>query len=469
MYRYTQSFPASNTVNNINLFNIYRSVINNIFNYIPHSLFQTHIYDFKDNQKNIYTYKNGSLINRKEAGRIQLPSIQMEFTNRGNNTQDTVLEKMAPIQKMSGAYGIHSEMRGYNPFYADNFNIQMFSSDVFCRTDFRIQMAAPSLNDRNSIANILDTNLRQMYGTSIKNVKVQYLLPNNLLNFIREALFVKDLEIIRNNANNLSNEEIKKMSEKIDYEFVNHIERGSRGNIINVKISEYETNDINLAYTRFDNIYYKLNNQFSINEGEKRGELYEKYTLDVDGYIEYYSPISYIVNIPSVIKGEYTNKASIESYKPDPISGKLITKSYPSVYIEERYLGFLHMDLSEHDALIFEDREFLCDNGNDSYPILEKMLILYNSNPNSFKNSILEQVLFIYKHLDETFFEKIFKVYVWKDKELLKRNKHYDFDTQFNINLYDTNNYSVYSFMLYGNKSIMEMKCYNYLYDKQFE
>lgn len=500
MYRYVQSFPASNNIHDKNLFNIYRSVINNIFNFLPSNLFATHIYDFKDNQKNIYTYKNGSLINRKEASRITLPSFQIEFTNTANNVQDTVLEKSTPISQYSIAYGINPEMRGYNAFYHDKHNVQMFSSDIFCRSEFNITITVQSLNDRNAMMNILDNNIRQSYGTSIENVKVQYLLPVGMIDWIREALFVKELANIRDNSNELTNYEISKMAQEIDNEFVNHLQLFSNGIIENVKLSPNDKDsEINLAYNRLINVYYKFNSQFSPGEGEKRGELYDKYFITGSGYIEYYSPIAFIVNIPAIIKGEWTKQYAVESNIPDPITGKIKTKSFPMIYVEERDVDLLKVLVDENDALLFEEREFLCDNGVDQYPIVLKMIektqdqnILYPSklvhffftyykdrecsmkdlrlffsrfkpNDDPLSYNLLDQVLITYPHVNKDYFDRIFKIFVWKNETLLKKDVDYMINRDLNLILLNTDDKSVYSFKFYINKIYLEIQFQNHL------
>lgn len=499
MYRYVQSFPASNSINDKSIFNIYRAVVNHIFNVIPESLFRTKILDFKDNARNIYTYKNGSLVDRKEAGRIEMPSFSIEFNNQGNNTQETQLALTAPFTQYSIAQGINPEMRGYTPLFQDHHGVQIFSSDVFCRTEFNITMAVQSLDDRTALCNILDNNLRQHYGNELKNILTQWLLPHGMIDYIREALYVKEFNVIRSVRDELDNDEIKRMADNIDKDFIKHMEIMSDGVFSCVKLSPND-DGLNLAYNRhYTRAYYKLNNPVTVNEGERRGELYDKYTITASGVVEYYNPIAFIVNVPSVIKGEWVKNYHVLSYKPDRITGKLKVKSYPPVYIDQReqYKKQIQLD-KKKDILCYDEREFLCDNGKDEYPITLKMMekAYRNQLPSEvahkffteytdeycdckdikefivryrldykLKDSIMDQILIIYPDLDEATFKKLFKIFVWKDNEFLEEGRDYKLTQDLNLELYNTNSQSVYSFELYCDKYLSEFKYLRYLED----
>lgn len=496
MTRYIQSFPASNNINDKSVFNIYRAVVNHLFNFIPESLFKTKVLDFKDNVKNIYTYKDGSLVNRKEAGRLELPSFTIEFVNNGNNPQDHQINTIAPFTKYSIAEGINPEMRGYIPLYQDQYGMQIFCSPIQCKTEFNITMAVQSLDDRNSLANILDNNLRQHYGYEIDKILTQYLLPHGMIDFIRESLYYRELLIIRDNRDQLDNDEIKRMSLNIDNDLVKHMETMSDGVFTNVRLS-YNDEDLNLAYNKYNTrAYYKMNGPITLNEGERRGELYDKYTISTSGYVEFYNIIAFIVNVPSVIKGEWIHNYHILSYKPDA-SGKLKVKSYPPVYIDQRNMQFKNAKLDKGDLLCYEDREFLCDNGNDEYPISLKMLEALNKNYDEgigyyfftnyphdtcdcknikeylasvqleykLKNSIMELALLVYSHLTEEYFKKSFKIFVWKDNEMMIENQDYKLNSDLSLSLFNTNSQSVYSFQLYCNEPFLEFRYQRYLED----
>ena len=496
MTRYVQSFPASNNINDKNVFNIYRAVVNHIFNFIPESLFKTKVLDFKDNTKNIYSHNDGSLVNRKEARRIEYPSFTIEFNNVGNNPQDTQLANTAPFTNYSIAMGINPEMRGYTPLFQDNYGIQIFSSDIPCKTEFNITMAVQSLDDRNSLANILDNNLRQHYGYEINKILTQYLFPHGMIDYLRESLYYRELLILRENRNKLDNSEIERMSNNIDNDLIKHLELLSDGIISNVKLTSNDK-DLNIAYNRYNTkAYYKLTNPITLNEGERRDELYDKYTITASGFVEYYNLIAFIVNIPSIIKGEWVHNYHILSYKPD-MNGKIKVKSYPPIYVDHRNHSYKLGKLDSKDILCYEDREFLCDNGSDIYPIslkmLEKLNKIYDSEiayyffstyPQNtcdcediknhmakikidykLKDSIMELILVLFPHLSEEYFKKVFKIFVWKDNEILIENKDFKLKDDLSLELYNTNDKSVYSFQLFCDPKFAEFRYQRYLED----
>ena len=490
MYKNECVFPCSNNLNDIGLFNIYRAVANHIFTKIPIHLFKTVILDFKDNMKDIYAYKNGELVNIKEVEKLALPSITIEFIGNGNNYKDTQFNSIStPFQNYAGAEGINLEKRGLNAIYSDKYNIQLFTSDIFCKSTFNITFSVQTLDDRNNLANILDTNLKQHYGYELKEIETKYLLPNSLISYLREALFQKELNALKENQNSLSLERIKEVADTIDINFVNHISDYSNGIITHfIKNSKYGQDEIRLSYNRLSNAYYKLDNELNLGDGEKRGDLYDKYSITGSGYIEYYNPIAFVLSLPSVIRGEWIKNYIIESTVPNK-NFNINIKKMNTIFVDNREVSILGAKY-KHYSLIYEDREFVCENGIDKYPILLKIMednqhdrnlskISYDFykeykeeyiDPNDLKQyilnyvfdditkfSIIDMLIYMIPRFDKQTINELFTSVVWEDNKL-KDKKEYELSDLLEMNLTNTNSELTYSHKIYADLTRIRIK-----------
>lgn len=482
MYKNEVVFPASNNINDISLFQIYRAVANHVFNLVPIHLFQTIILDFKDNMKDVFAYKNGKLDNIGEATKLPHPSIIIEFVGTGNNYKDTHFNSInTPLQNYAGAEGINLEKRGLNAIYSDINNIQIFTSNIYCKSQFNITFAVQTLDDRNNLANILDTNLKQHYGYALEKIDTRYLLPNEMINYLKKCVFAKDINYITNNQLNLSDEDITQRAKEIDNRFVQYMEASSAGVITKFtnKNSQIDMDNLRLSYNRLSNAYYKLDDTIQLSEGEKRGDLYDKFTITASGYIEYYNLMNFVTSVPLTVNGEFTDNYLVNSKNADSnyntrlkVMNTIFTETRDPLYLPTKYKNF---------ALLYEDREFVCENGYDVYPILFKMMEEYkddiNTSPfsflfydkfstidfDNFKDFItdfnfncypsenipdIDRVLYVIGNYDPTLLKEWIKVYVWEGNALLNENR-YDVDNQFNLNINNTDSNKIYSFKIF--------------------
>lgn len=498
MYKNETVFPCSNNINDLGIYNLYRAMSQHLFNRIPIHAFKTVILDFKDNIKDIYAYREGRLQNVGETEKLPIPSIVIEFVNNGNNYKDTQFASVStPFQNYAGAEGINAEKRGLVAFYSDIYNIQLFSSNIFCKSNFNITFIVQTLDDRNNLANILDTNLKQHYGYEIENIKTQYLLPNALVNYLRKSLFKKEIDSIKEKQNTVSKETLTELSSIIDEEFVNHITGYSNGTIQLYNPKHLINNkDIRLAYTRGTNLYYKLDNEISIGDGEKRGELYDRYTITASGYIEYYNPIAFVLSLPSVIKGEWIDNYIIQNEKPDR-EYNLAIKKMNTIYTETREIHILKRKYRDY-TMIFDEREFVCENGKDVYPVIFNLMELNKNDKNTseiaynfyqsigkdkenidiniminyilnytFENfddiKVLDMVLFMIPHFSLDVIKELFYIVIWENDKL-KDGNDYELSKDLNVDIYNTNSNFTYSFKLYANLIRIKTKFNLYFY-----
>lgn len=482
MYKNEVVFPASNNINDASLFQIYRAVANHIFNLIPIHLFQTVILDFKDNIKDVFAYKNGKLDNVGEATKLPIPSIIMEFIGTGNNYKDTHFNSInTPLQNYAGAEGINVEKRGLNAIYSDINNIQIFTGNIYCKSTFNITFALQTLDDRNNFANILDTNLKQHYGYQLEKIDTRYLLPNEMINYLKKCVFAKDINYIKDNQVNLSDEDIKQRADEIDNSFIQYMEASSAGVISRFtnKNSEIDKDNLRLSYNRLSNAYYKLDDQIQLSEGEKRGDLYDKFTITASGYIEYYNLMNFVTSVPLTVNGEFTDNYLVNSRNADANYNSRL-KVMNTVFTDTRDPLFLPVEYKNF-ALLYEDKEFVCENGYDTYPVLFKMMEEYKNEPSispfsflffdkydninyeNFKDFIvdynfnyypnddipdIDRVIYIMGNLDSNQLKKLIKLYVWEGNSMLDESR-FNLDDRLNLNINNTDSYRVYSFKLF--------------------
>ena len=480
MYKNEVVFPASNNINDTSLFQIYRTVANHIFNLIPIRLFQTIILDFKDNIKDVFAYRNGKLDNIGEATKLPKPTIIIEFTGNGNNYKDTQFNSVnTPLQNYAGAEGINVEKRGLNAIYSDINNIQIFTSNIYCKSQFNMTIEVQTLDDRNNMANILDTNLKQHYGYQLEKIDTKYLLPNEMVNYLKKCVFAKDLNYIHDNQINLTDNDIMERANDIDNRFTQYLEASSAGVITKFTNKNASIDDLKFSYNRLSNAYYKLDDQIQLSDGEKKGDLYDKFTITASGYIEYYNLMNFVTSVPLTINGEFTDNYLVGSKNADSnyntrlkVMNTIFTETRDPLFLPVKYKNF---------ALLYEDREFVCENGFDTYPILFKIMEEYKNdteispfsfvffdkfeeiNYRNFEDFIsnydfnyypndnipdIDKVIYVIGNIDKTLLKELIKVYVWEGNSLLDESRYY-IDDEFNLNVKNTDSNKIYSFKLF--------------------
>ena len=301
--RFMAAFPATNNTNT-NVVNMYRSVVESIlYKFLPFT-FNTVVIDTKNGIPNVYNtdnkYKLGSKFEEKVPRK---PIIRFEFNNKGNNSEDTQLG-LYNLKRMANTHGFEQEMRGYIPFFKDLFDVCFWYSPAFCKTDLNISIIVNSKDDQMAFMNIIDSNIDQHYGMHFKNLPMGFYLPKDFILTYKEALFKKELEKIREvDFNQKDRDDISQAINEALYE---QLVKFSSGYIDGRPILENRNNMIYdlLAYR---NVFVKLE-RFQPDEGEKRNDVYTRFSINSSGFIEFHNIMNYIIDFPTVVNGNFIDE-----------------------------------------------------------------------------------------------------------------------------------------------------------------
>lgn len=330
--RFMAAFPATNNVN-LNVVNMYRSVVESIlYKFLPFE-FNTVVVDTKTGIPNVYNTDNKYKLGSKFEEKIpRKPIIRFEFNNKGNNYEDTQLG-LYNLKRMANSHGFDQEMKGYIPFFKDLFDVCFWYSPVFCKTELSISIIVSSKDDQMAFMNIIDSNIDQHYGMHFKNLPMGFYLPKDFILTYKEALFKKELEKIREVDFNQKDRDT--ISEAINDALKDQLIKFSSGYIDGRPILDNKNNMIYdlLAYR---NVFVKLE-RFQPDEGEKRNDVYTRFSINSSGFIEFHNIMNYIIDFPTVVNGNFIEEELFEIKDNDKL--KTLTK-----YFGKRFTHTLEPD-----------------------------------------------------------------------------------------------------------------------------
>lgn len=303
--RYLCSFPATNNASQ-NIASMYRGIVEKILQKFLPFRFNTVVIDTKNGIPNVYNTDNGYKLGRRYEEKEPLkPIIRFEFINKGNNYDDTQLG-LYNLKRMASAHGFDNEMRGYIPFFKDIFDVKMWYSPVFTKTEININIILKSRDDQLAFANIIETNIDQHYGLYFDNTPVGFYLPRDLILSYRQGLFKSKLEELNNPEYDLVLRD--KMIDGINEVVYEWLRMGSSGYIdaAETPLNDNTTDKLYDLLT-FRNVFVKFE-KFQIEEPEKRGKVIMQTSISSSGFLEFHSIMNFILDMPSFVNGNWLDR-----------------------------------------------------------------------------------------------------------------------------------------------------------------
>jgi len=404
------SFPIQGINNGIT--NIMYSIAEFVKTAFPPNFFK---FEFVDTQNGLRQYYYNMRTKKLEPFKIEMPKLIVTYNLDNFDTSDTGLGEN-PLRQYPSHY-ISTEMRGYNIFYKDNYGIELYTSDIRIKTEFEVIIELGSRSDQLSTGAYLNNFIRFLYGYRFGDVKTSFILPNYLIAFMKRLIY----------KNTVLDEDGEKM-------FDQHLKTFSANSIIAVN---YDGNKQKEKFYKLEREYNTIYVQFTNKPtygNQKRGEVYDKFTITFSGFIEFYIPIAVIVNIPDIIAGEYISSIVLNSIDTDK---RLNAHATTMITSHEDSLVRPLVDPVDMELVHFE--EFALENSEDEFNLIDWV-------PKAEKDLIK-----ILKNLDE--FYNLYELKLYCGDYLLTKNVEYTLDEKFNLKFINGKIEKIYTLELYRSRS----------------
>lgn len=375
--------PATNkTYYSIN--SIFKSFVEHILQNFPPDFFKTVIIDDKNTVRSMYTITNGRIGplqgEKQKVGKIMVPSLKIEFNYKGQNQHDTQLG-YPNLNYFAKAHEISRSLSPYTPFFKDHFGIGLYTSDIYNKCDFDIEMKVTTKDDQLALENILKTRFLQVYGRYLEGILIPFVLPGSLVDLVRKSIYGKD--ILNMKKEELSDEGAKQFQIDLNNELLKHMSKyvirdnqrfNERNNISRIHIHQEPTN-MQLKLDRTGNINYTFEG-FESNDANKRGDFNESFSVSTSGNIQFYNVINYVVSLPIRVNGNEINDQIIEtsSSSLDRRIEALYTINTNDAEIDRtRHPVFKPYNVNKYskDDCVMTWRDCVLDEGGDEIDILE--------------------------------------------------------------------------------------------------
>lgn len=353
----TSVFPALDNKRAMDI--VSRAVAGYFINLFPVNFFRYVYIDTLTGMPNLYITKNGSLeMVTEEVQQTEYPRLVIRIKPKANNVEETIFEKLISIYKYPAAQLIRSDNTlAFTFFDGDPYHIKISSMDDYTRSDIEFQIMVRTRDDQQAVANILATYCKKEYGYPFM-VKTEYQLPSNMTEHIKRCIYMKELTALNNSVGYMTEGERNKIQTEIQNQFSAYLNQYSYQDI--VPMDDNRGSGKSYLLRRGLRVYLNIE-QWEKDEGNKKENVYENFSLTSSGYYECYHPITFLTTIPSIIRGSSNSKIIPTSVDTDN-DGKVHTILSREAYSEERNDPVDKINMTKNWVKVFDEREIVFDN-----------------------------------------------------------------------------------------------------------
>lgn len=392
----------------------------------------------------IVNEQNGELQKSQPGQKILQPALRMNV-NQGKNNMDEVFGGFWNPNQQPGAFLIDTDLTGYKPFFYDPYGVILASNDYTIRNNFDIRIQLQTKSDQLSVFNFCDSNLKHL-GPQVILVETKILLPTLLMEYIKKSVFKYEMDMLEKmtgdseDKRNYRNRINEKFTEYL-YDFSNKAIKPFREQTNETGVTDYS---YSLARTQY--ITFRIDRPDG-DEGNKKGGLYTSFEITMSGWMEYANPITFISNVPAIIRGKkndhFIRMSSGKDYK-----GRTNIMTFKEVFKDGRKRS--HID--KRWGLFYTEYELLMSSKEEKFNILDEVVDPIDT-PSAYY--IISALLETIKDKEE--FDKLFFVDIYKEDNLISKNDYY-IDEKFNVTVRNCDIMVPYYIDIFINKSKYEQK-----------
>lgn len=392
----------------------------------------------------IINEQTGELQKTAPGQKILQPALRMNV-NQGKNNMDEVFGGFWNPNQQPGAFMIDTDLTGYKPFFYDPYGVILCTNDYTIRNnfDFRIQLQTKA--DQLSMFNYCDSNLKHMYVQVIP-VETKILLPNLLMEYIKKSVFKYEMDMLEKMMGD--SEDKRNYRNRINDRFTEYLYDFSNKCIKPFREQENDNGVKNYTYSlaRTQYITFRIERPDG-DEGSKKGGAYVGFEVTFSGWMEYANPISFISNVPAIIRGKkndhFIKLSSTTTYK-----NQTNIMTFKEVFKDERK----RKAVNDQWKLFYTEYELMMSSVDEKFNILDEV-IDPNDTPSTYY--IISALLDTIKSKEE--FDELFDVDIYKGNDPIPY-KDYDIDEKFNITVRNCDLMVPYYIDIFVNKYKYEQK-----------
>ncbi len=311
---YCGIFPAS-------AFSGMQDMIYGISHYIKHK-FPSDFFKTEHIQTKIGYYSqyqgNKDKTNRMKANRqdpgvnLQKPRLVLLFEHTSNDTKESGLGEVNPFI-YPGTMGIDPFFNEYDLFFDEPNGIKLYTANKRVRTNIEIIIETQDASTQDKTLGYLENNLKMLWGERIPWLQADYILPSEMMRIMRKLLFADDL-LIASKEKDQDRQEA--LLTAINDAFAAHLKKYSNGGIL-LRENPQNPKKKFFVYDRiYQKTYFQVNQIPNMSDGDKKGEVYMKFSVTTSGFFEMYKPLSYLMRTPDVVAGKAFS--NLFATRPDP-------------------------------------------------------------------------------------------------------------------------------------------------------
>lgn len=337
----------------------------------PNNFFKSYHYNTKDGFYSQYFKIKDSILKGRnmEFTQQKKPRLVIIYDDRTNSTKETGLGDVSPF-KYPMSQGVHPDMHEYDIFYKDENGIELYTNDKRVRVNFEVIAEAASASDQEDILSYFENTIKIQYGIDIQGARAKFILPNSLIAFLRKTLYFGNIL----SASQVENEELKKeLFNEINTSFANYIEKFSNKGIIRGERENLQGKDTFFMLDRiYNHVYMQIESPPEKTDGEKKGEVYDKFTVQMNGFLEYYKPLTYLLKTPDVVCGHLIDdivqvSSEVDKFLQDTPTGTLPYHLKPNIIPEH----IIRETKSGDWEIMYKEKDFMVDTPKDYINIYE--------------------------------------------------------------------------------------------------
>lgn len=362
--------------------------------------------------------------NRENPHKIKRPSLIVLYNMNNFSTDESGLG-VAPMRQYPAQY-IDTSMAGYELFYKDNFDVRLYTSDIRVKVQFEVRLEFSSRSDQLSANAYLMNFIRFHYGYRLTGIKTHFLLPNYMISLIRNLLYRTTSD--------------SPITPDIVTAFDAHLKQYSANGIEPLYFNGNKDKKFYKLNREYNSVYLQTSGAPELGEGDKKGDIYEKFTITFPGFLEFYIPVSCIFNSPELVAGSMISSAVFTSLTPDEkqnVGAVTLLSSFND------HVSRPLIDTRSEERIHYE--EFLIENPEDEIDILSWL-------------SESEKELIAKLKPEEI--QKLYRVILYENQYILDEGFYRFTDNNLKIKIKDGNVASTYTVEVYRNISYYEMLQY---------
>lgn len=390
-----------------------REVVNFFRNLFPNNFFKYIYVDTSTNAPNMFMTENndgsGEII-KEGVQKVAYPRLIVRVRPKENNVEDTTYEKLISIYKYPISQMVRTDFTMTCLFFdGDPYHIQLATMDDYSRSEIEFQISVQSKDDQEAVSNILSVCCKKEYGYPFL-VRSEYMIPVSLTDHLRDCVFRKELQAFENNSPFMSEREKDEINFEIQRRFTKYLNEYSMKDVV-PKIVDEDSKELNKEYIlrRGLRIYLKID-QWEKDDGNKKENVYDNFTLTANGFYECYHPNSFFAAIPTIIRG-VSNSKIVPTSNSRNVNGSIHTLLGRETYREERREPVDKRFMTGYTKL-FDEREIIVDNPEVDY------IDVFDWIPESEKlTKETVRLLIKYSTLDEL--KNNTKIFVYEDRDII--------------------------------------------------